>query len=187
MFFEDINAEHKEFREVFSYHGPVSNPIISELGEFIRVWLQKEQKMSRKVFSVFIELVQNISSYSKSLMSIKEDVEWGVGRFALSHDEDFFYLESVNLVTTAVAAKLDESIEFINSLDHQALRKYKREQRDKPASSESKGAGIGLIQIALLSNNPLQASFQQYGEGFFYYSNKVKISKALHGKSKKKL
>ncbi len=177
MLFEDTSIAYNQPQEVFSYNGPMSHTIISELGDFIKVWLSDDEKSSKKVFAILIELLQNASYYSKSSITVHENQEHGVGRFILSHDQDFFYMECGNLVSTSTASKLDQAIEHINSLDHQALRKYKREQRDKPREEESKGAGIGLIQVALLSSNPLQASFTPKGNEYFFYSNTIRINK----------
>lgn len=177
MFIEDPITIQNEPQEVFSYKGPITHTIISELGDFIKIWLSSDEKVSRKVFAILIELLQNASFYSQSSMVVNSEKEHGIGAFTISHDSNFYYMECANLVTTTTASKLDQAIEHINSLDHQALRKYKREQRDRPQEEGSKGAGIGLIQVALLSKNPLKASFTPKGNDYFYYCNKIRIDK----------
>jgi hypothetical protein len=57
------------------------------------------------------------------------------------------------------------------------LRDYKREQRSLPQGVRSKGAGIGLIQAALTSGNPLQIDSMAVDEQFTFFSLSVTIEK----------
>ena len=51
------------------------------------------------------------------------------------------------------------------------------ETRRKPQAPLSKGAGIGLIQLAILSGNPLKIFFEKIDEKFSYYNIHITISK----------
>ncbi|MBT33019.1 MAG: hypothetical protein CMO01_25455 [Thalassobius sp.] len=62
-------------------------------------------------------------------------------------------------------------------MDKDDLRKLKKEQRNKPQGSRSKGAGIGLIQVALTSGNPLQMEVRQVDDQVSFFSLSVKINK----------
>jgi hypothetical protein len=62
-------------------------------------------------------------------------------------------------------------------LSHDDLRKYKREAREAPQLEGSKGAGIGIIQAALTSDNPLEVDAIQVDDNFSFFSLTVKIDK----------
>ncbi len=173
-------VQDNEPTEILGYYGPISNSIISELGDFVRICFADDEKISRKIFAVFIELMQNASFYSHSSLTLRDEKSCGVGKLSIWHDTTSYYIECGNLVNAKTASLLDESVQHINSLDHQALRRYKREKRDSPKQEGSRGAGIGLIQVALLSNNPLQVTFTPRGETHFDYHTTVKIDKPLN-------
>ncbi len=176
----ETSAHEAKMKEILGYHGPISDPIISEFSDFVRSCVEQE-KASRKVYAILIELLQNASFYSLASLRIRGQKDYGVGSFSISHDANAYYIECTNLVSAHAASRLDASVRLINSLDHQGLRRYKREKRDTPRedTSDSKGAGIGLIQVAILSENPIHTSFTPHEEDAFFYSTKVRVNKSI--------
>jgi len=71
---------------------------------------------------------------------------------------------------------LIEKCEFINSLDRESLREYKREQRRHPQGNLG-NAHIGLIQVALTAANPLDIEVSPLDDEKSYFSIAVKINK----------
>lgn len=159
---------------LISYKGPVTDVIMSEISRDIRNKFAESPRISRKLFSVFIELAQNILYYSaeKVIFGGRRD---SVGTIMVTTHDDFFYFECGNLVEQQYAGELLESCDKINSLSREELRKYKRETRNNPAGSRSKGAGIGLIQTALTSGNPLEVDFKKVNEQFSFFTLSVKV------------
>ncbi len=164
-------------REVMiAYKGPITDVIMSEISRDIRTKFVNVPKIGRKIFSIFIELAQNILYYSAEEVRFGDYVD-RVGGIILLEYNDHYALACGNLVENSNVQDLVGNCHKINSLDRDSLREYKREQRIKPSSEKSKGAGIGLIHVAITAESPLEINVQELDEQFSFFSLTVKIYK----------
>lgn len=168
---------HKMFeREVqVSYKGPFDKYILSVIGNYINVIIGRNPKISKKIFSIFIELAQNIAYYSAERSSLNED-DSGIGSIVIAEYDDHYKFLTGNVVMNKDIVPIIEKCEIINSLDREELRKYKREQRNLPQGSKG-SAHIGLIQVALTSCNPLDFEVTPINDEFSFFAITVKVDK----------
>ena len=159
---------------LLSYKGPVTDIILAEISRDIRSKFHSDSKVSRKIFSAFMELAQNILYYSAEKNEFGERQD-PIGMIVITQTTDGYYLNTGNLVENQYVSELWEGCQIINTLDRDSLRKYKREQRSKSPKERSKGAGIGLIQVALTSNNPLEVEFKEINDSYSFFAIAVKI------------
>jgi len=161
---------------IISYKGPVTPVIMAEISADIRLKLSDNPKAGKKVFAIFMELAQNILYYSaeKVTFSNKKD---SVGLLLITETADEYIFSCGNIVQNDFVEELVQSGDVINSLEREDLRKLKKEQRNKPQSERSKGAGIGLIHVALTSGNPLQMDVRQVNDKVSFFSLSVKVNK----------
>ncbi|MDX2303536.1 MAG: SiaB family protein kinase [Microscillaceae bacterium] len=167
---------------MISYKGPVTDIILSEISRDIRNKLADNPKISKKLFSVFIELAQNILYYSSEEIFFADKRD-RVGTILITQAEDHFTFGCGNMVENKYINDLVESCNKINSLDREELREYKRETRSSPKKDRSKGAGIGLIQVALTSGNPLQVEAHSIDDKYSFFSISVIIDKEVPGEA----
>ena len=160
---------------IVSYKGPVTARILSEISREIRSVFSHDRVTKRKIVSIFIELAQNVSFYSVEFNRFGTTSD-RVGTIVLFEEDEKYILTTGNLVPLEDVEELKEQCEVVNSLNHEELRTYKREQRDSPANIKSKGAGIGIIQAALLSNNRLVSIWTNRNNGNRYLKFFFKIS-----------
>jgi len=67
-------------------------------------------------------------------------------------------------------------LDHLNTLDKGALRKYYKEQtRLENDNPESKGAGLGFIEIARRISSKIEYSFTPYDEGLTFFAMHVTI------------
>lgn len=164
----------KEKDVLISYKGPITNVIFAELSRDIRN--KFDPHTGRKVFAVFMELIQNIIFYSAEKMQF-EDHEERIGSLMISREPNAFIFSCGNMIEAAYAPELLENCRVINSLNKEELRLHKRQQRSQTSSERSKGAGIGLIQVALTTESPLVAEVQPIDQQFSFFTISVKIKK----------
>lgn len=162
---------------LISYKGPVTDALMAEIVKDIREKLKDDPNASKKLFSIFIELSQNILYYSAEVVRFGE-VEDRVGTILITEEAQEYRLSCGNLVENEYIGELMESCQRINEMDKEELREYKRQQRSQPRGVRSKGAGIGLIQAALTSGNPLHFNSMLVDEKFTFFSLTVIIQKA---------
>lgn len=154
---------------LLSYKGPLTDVLLAEFSHDIRLKLQEEEpKVGKKVFSIFMELAQNVLFYSKEFNMFGSNRD-RVGTLVIVNNGDYYQLMTGNLVYKRIVPELMEKCEKINSLDRDALREYKRELRNAEKSEESKGAGIGLVQVALTSGNQIEIRVKEYANEYAFY------------------
>jgi hypothetical protein len=154
---------------LLSYKGPLTDVLLAEFSHEIRRKLQEEDpKVGKKVFAIFMELAQNVLYYSKEANMFGNNRD-KVGTLVIVNTGDSYQLMTGNLVYKKIVPELIEKCETINALDRDALREYKRELRNAPKSEESKGAGIGLVQVALTSGNRIEMRVKEYANEYAFY------------------
>ncbi|HAS43264.1 MAG TPA: hypothetical protein DCS93_22480 [Microscillaceae bacterium] len=161
---------------LLSYKGPVTDFLLTEFSNDIRAQLKDERKAGKKVFAIFMELAQNVLYYSTEIDGF--DGNDKVGILAVSQIGDAYTVMTGNMVPAEIVPKLVAKCEKINSLDRDSLRAYKRELRDSPPHTGSKGAGIGLVQVALTANNHLDAHMEQVDDDHYMFLLTVKVPKS---------
>jgi hypothetical protein len=161
---------------LISYKGPVTDIIMAELSRDIRDKFADNPRASRKLFAIFMELAQNVLFYSAE-KKISGDRTESIGTILITEANAHYTFGCGNLVENQYISELVEACEHINTLDRDALREYKREKRSGKPGERSKGAGIGLIQVALTSENPLHAQYTQVNELHTFFSVSVKVLK----------
>ncbi len=174
----DYYALTKREGVVVAYKGPVSDLIMAEISRDIRAKLADNPKAGRKVFIIFMELAQNILYYSAERVTFADRND-SIGTILLTEDEHDFVFSFGNLVNKEYVTELLESCDKINSLDKEGLREFKRQKRNEPTSERSRGAGIGLIHVAITSESPLDVEFKDIDDKFSFFALSVKINKNI--------
>ena len=170
----------KDNREVFefykllnqniliSYTGPFDNQILAVIAKNIEMVLSGNPRVSKKIFKIFFELAQNISFYSAEFTDQPGVGPTGEGTLIIQEKPEGYLFITGNMVDKKTADKLESKIERINQLDRDKLREFKRAERGRPRSEQG-GANIGLIQVALTSENSLASRFIPVNEKTSFY------------------
>ncbi|NOZ33790.1 MAG: hypothetical protein GXO80_00645 [Chlorobi bacterium] len=159
-----------------SYKGPVDGKIITFLADYIYVINELSESATKKIFKIFFELAENISKYSSEKIKLKNGKEVGTGTIILKETVKNFILVTGNPIKNKDLIPVMENSKNINTLDHEELRKIKREVR-KDNTVERDSPNIGLIAVALTSGNPLDIEINPIDEDSSYFSLAVKVDK----------
>lgn len=166
----------EEQNTLFLYKGPISQHILSEIGESTKHQVVGDQQVVRKFFGVFIELAQNIRHHSDERVFLKQEgMDVGVGILRASIFEDYYLLVSGNYVSQKKRDSIVERSDYINSLDKEGLRDYYRQERKKPKVSDQKGANVGLIDMVRRSHNPIQVAVEGTRDDWHFVSIAVRV------------
>ena len=148
---------------LFYYNGYLSQPIVAAMGEALRGRLEADNgsgKVTRKVFSTFVEMMQNIIHYSEGGSGeIGEKVPFGnvaVGRLG-----DRFYIVSGNVISSRHVERLRNKLDAIRAMSSDEIKaEYKRKLRTGEQDGNSKGAGLGFLTVAREASEPIEYSFE---------------------------
>jgi hypothetical protein len=162
---------------LLSYKGPVNKHVLSIMSSYIKDLLSYHEKISKKIFKIFVELAQNISIYSEERNKYGRNTEEsGVGTIVIIETAKSFHLITGNLLKTSEVEGLRNKCEHINKLDVKELRSYKRSRLELP-DSEKGGANVGLIHVAITSENPLDYEISKIDENISFFTLSVKVDK----------
>ena len=165
------------------YSGPIWSGGIDGIAEMLQRKLDFDAvplRASQSVFSVFVEQMNNMLMYSaeKELFVKDGDGENGAPRgiFVLGVSDKHYFVHTGNVVTDSSAAILKTKIDHINTLDKQSLRQYYKDRvrQDNP-NPQSRGAGLGLIEIARRAAGKIEYEFTPHGDGLQYFTMYVVI------------
>jgi hypothetical protein len=162
---------------IISYNGPFDAQVLSVIAENIEYSLSNNPRVSKKIFKIFIELAQNISYYSAEKYRNETGSDFGVGILVLREFEDYYSFSTGNIIDKKQVLPVIQKCETINMLDREKLRQYKRKLRNMPSGVPG-GGNIGLVQVALTADYPIEYSVIALEDEKSFYIVNVKVNKS---------
>jgi hypothetical protein len=131
---------------------------------------------SQAVFSVFVEQMNNMLMYSAEKEKHEHPGTTTSGIFVLGSVDKSYYVQTGNVIKESSVGLLKERIDYLNTLDKKELRQfYKEQMKSENDNPESKGAGLGLTEIARRATSKIEYEFIPYGEGLSYFTMYVTV------------
>ncbi len=160
----------KESDVVMVYKGDFGKDSIMPIIHIIEEKMKAENEVGPKAFFVIlVELLQNVSRHN-----INNEMKDGI--FMITDAGDGYYWTSVgNVVDSEAMNLLKERIDGLNSMDTMELKKAYKQTLREGSFSEKGGAGLGLIEIARKSSDKLIYSFDENGDGKYFFTFNVKF------------
>jgi len=160
---DDFNAYRKWLTAhgiIFSFAGHLSEEMLSSLGATLKTRMalaETDANVAKRVFSVFVEQVQNIIRYSSERVETAPPPrQMRSGIVAVGHEAGGFFVTCGNTISGEAVGLLQARLEHLASLDRDQLKAYYREKLREPPETGSQGASIGLIEIARRSSAPIK-------------------------------
>lgn len=165
------------------YSGPIWADGVEGIGGTLRKRLELDDlplSASQSVFSVFVEQMNNMLLYSseKQTFHMPDKKPFGVssGVFILGAQDKKYFLQSGNVMKDDGVSTIRDRIDYLNTLDKAQMRKFYKEQiKQENKNPESKGAGLGLIEIARRASSKIEYSFTPLGDGLTFFAMYVEI------------
>lgn len=158
-----------------SYGGYLSQVLISGMTEALEKEAEEnniEMGISNNLFTIFIELSQNMLNYSKSLHSESRRSQ---GLILVSKDENKdYYIHSQNIISLEDKEKIEPKLVEIQSLDRDGIKKRYRELRKSGQHTHGKGGGIGFYEVAKKCDS-IEYNFRKIKEDRYYFHIKTNI------------
>jgi len=152
----DYHLNMDQNNVVLYYKGPFDEMLLAKVSTYLRSKFTESPRAGKRLFAVFMELAQNIGYYSAETNHFDgEESKNGIGAIVVQENQHSIIFTAGNLVHNETMGKINEKCERINKMDYEELRAFKRELRSKPRELTQKGGNIGLVQVALKSENAL--------------------------------
>ncbi len=156
-----------------AFYGTFSEKTVTGMGETIKEKLSRrkeEKKLVQRVFSIFVELAQNISHYSAADRT---------GIIVVAKARDCYFVRAGNFAETASVPVIADKINHINALDENGLRELYIRQLKSPRPPGKTGGSVGLIGIVRESGNPISLTVTPGDGDRSFVAFSVKISRKI--------
>jgi hypothetical protein len=164
---------------ILSYQGLMNFEIIGHLLNSLKDETEARSiPMShyKKILSVMIEALENVFKYNEFFEQDTSLFPQNFPKFMLERDKNNFYLTTGNPILNKDVEKLSNHIDKINNLDREGLRQMFRDTLTNGKFSSKGGAGLGFIEMAKISNEKINFSFDTINSQYSYYNCKISIS-----------
>jgi hypothetical protein len=167
---------HRQFEEAniqICFNGPLTHSIIEELGMAVRRYLENETPGTEKmmdIFSVYIEQTQNVRNYARKKQLAETPALYNTITLTIGRQGDQYVVVSGNVIDLADVSPLVAKIEQLRTLDAAGLKALYKEQRRKPLTDEASGAGLGLIDMARKTSQPLEYQVQPINDKTAFFT-----------------
>lgn len=182
-----LAAHYRAFKRVldergiiFSFSGYLSEGILYSLGDTLRQKMTLEDTdltTIKKVFSVFVEQAQNIIRYSAEKVqgNLGKSVELSSGMVTIGSEHGRFFIVCANTILEEDVPRLKQRLELLQKMDKDEIKAYYKEQLREAPDEKSRGATIGLIEIARRASEPIEFDFERIDSDKFFFCLKVSI------------
>ncbi|MGB1027843.1 MAG: SiaB family protein kinase, partial [Rhodospirillaceae bacterium] len=136
---------------LFCFSGYMTESILTGMAGAVRQKLEVEdadRRTMKGLFSIFIELVQNVIRYStekheETCSGAAIDLRYGV--ITVGKQDETYYVACGNMISNTDVARIKEGLDRILELDRKSLQALQKEILRGPTPETSKGAGVGFI------------------------------------------
>jgi hypothetical protein len=162
---------------IFNYKGEITFDTIDLLLNRLKqlpAYQAIRKSIQKKVYSVFVECVDNLYKHRvpDSRLTNGKEVQPYI---LLTSEDDKYIISTGNVVTNDSIQGLSDNLELINQYDRQGLKSSYAEIVNKDIISDEDGAGLGLITIALKTDDKIGYKFKSIDDRYSYFEMKISI------------
>ncbi len=166
---------------ILSLSGTISQAILINLGEMLEQELEESgtrRYIIHNIFAVMTEQMQNVMSYSRDRREKPGHFFESSGLFVVgySRKKDKYFVSSCNRMRSGDRENIQERLDRINAMDRKQLKEYYREQRRSGRDMHRRGAGLGFIDMAKRSSEPIEYRITDIDGGDTFFQITVYVS-----------
>ena len=170
------NILEKDGIVFLAYGGFLTQSLIVGMTEALEMETENSalsMKLAGNIFTVFIELAQNMMNYSKKITDGMDPK----GLILVGKDEEgYYYVLSQNIVDKTDKERIEPKLQEVINASKDEIKKLYRAARKSGKNTHAKGGGIGFYEIAKRSEEMIY-DFQKINEDKYYFKLKVAIGK----------
>jgi len=156
--------------------GHISSDIGKEVLSFTETKLTEEDIeliLRRRVFSILVELLDNVAKYSPG-----KDAEsrFGMPVALIKHIGKTYSITTGNLILNSQIHHLKEKIDIINKYDKAGLKEFFIKSLSGQSINTDSTGNMGLIDMARKSESKLDYQFEKVNDLYSYYIVTVNVS-----------
>ncbi len=138
--------------------------------------LEEKPKVKKKVFNILVECLQNLYHHIDQEDVAHVPAEEKSALLMIAKGPVNYQITTGNYMKTVDRAELENKIELVNGMDKDELKAYYKKVLNEGKMSAKGTAGLGMIDIARKSGQPLEYAFKSINDKTTFFSLAVKIS-----------
>lgn len=132
-----------------------------------------------KTFNVMVEMLQNLVKHADQFKLNQITGNYGI--FFITENSEEFILTSGNYILNERVNDLANHLFHVNSLDTKGLNAfYNRNLLNTEKETKRIGAGLGIIDMRLKSQEKLDYHFERVDQQFSFFTLRIHIKKSEH-------
>ena len=162
---------------VFTFCGPISHDIVEGVGITLKSQMEEDEvnrTTAMKVFAIFIEQVQNVINYSYERNDSMHN-DMGMGIIVVGRNNGKHFIIGGNKIHNSKIPKLEKNLEELTNMNKDELKSFYKKKRKETSDEESKGAGIGFVEMARKASQPLEYNFESISDEYSFFSIEASI------------
>ena len=167
-------------KPILTYQGPLSFSTIDWLLSEFKLAAQDHDlsfKTYKKMISVMIEALENISKYSDPLLCNGNMSSRFCPTFNISCNDSEIEMEASNPVKNRDVNPLRTRIDNVNRQDTDALKELYMSTITNGEFTAKGGAGLGFIEMAKTTGSKLEYAFESLSNEYSLYTFRVSMNK----------
>lgn len=159
--FQDLAREENV---VFYYTGYFSQAMVTAMGDALRQRLNQSDAGNptrRKLFSIFMEMAQNVVHYSADPLTTPDCNNGEIRRGAMWVGEckGHFFVVCANPIERNKAERIQQKLEPLRDMTNDEIKALYKEKLRAEGEEGSKGAGLGFLTVARDASEPIEFDF----------------------------
>jgi hypothetical protein len=131
-----------------------------------------ESKLRKRVFSILVEILENLSKYSPGK---EPERQYGMPVVMIKLVDKVYSLTTGNIILNAQVGHLKEKLDAINNYDKTGLKEFFIKSLMRQEINSDSTGNMGLIDMARKSGSKLDYQFERINELYSYYILTVKV------------
>lgn len=148
---------------IFYFSGTLTQHIVAAIGDALRARLAAEDvkgPTARKVFSTFIEMMQNIVNYAENPAIEGDKASMRQGTVAIGDSAGRYYIVCGNRIGQEHVERVRGKLERVRTMSLDEIKQEYKAKLRQESEATSKGAGLGFLTVARDASEPIEFGFQ---------------------------
>ena len=138
--------------------------------------LEEKPKIKKKVFNILVECLQNLYHHIDQDDVVHIPTEEKSALLMIAKSPQNYQITTGNYMKSTDVGDLRSKLELVNGMDRAELKAYYKKVLNEGKMSPKGTAGLGMIDIARKSGQPLEFSFMPVNDKTTFFSLAVKIA-----------
>ena len=163
---------------LLAYKGEFNQNIVNALlsnAKLQMLGLNMEVAKRKKLYNIMVECLENINRYASQGSFDVGEFTPQFPLFLLGQSKSGYYITVGNLIKEEDKEDLKGRIDDVNNLSKKELKEKYRDVIMNSVIVENTGAGLGIIDIAIKSENPLEYVFNNVKDDISFFILEIKV------------